>query len=136
VRSAFIGWSIYGVSQALALLRRTNENGEAGCPASPLYAVLTFYLQYPADWNPDTMAAQVASTPAALVRADWHAVASELESVVQQAAAAAHPVPVAVFVDVAVTVEVLGSPAQVPVVQVVVELLEPVGSQFESMVTG
>jgi hypothetical protein len=43
---------------------------------------------------------------------------------------------VVVLVLVTVAVLVLPSPAQVPVVQVVVDALDPVGSQLESMVTG
>jgi hypothetical protein len=64
----------------------------------------------------------------------------------QQADRAAQLAPVAVevavFVDVVVlvfvtvAVPVLPSPAQVPAVQVVVDALDPVGSQLGSMVTG
>ena len=84
-------------------------------PRRCTWVVLICYLQYPADWNPETMAAQTASTPAALVMADWHDVASVPERVAQQAAAAAHPVLVAVAVDVAVavTVEAVQYPAVV-----------------------
>jgi len=114
--------SIYGVSSAKALLRRTNENGEAGFPTSPLSDRLkTRYGQSPADLYVAMNWLHTASV--CPVKAVWHCWATvapaEVASAVQQATAAVQPpvavaVEVAVLVAVAVEVPVLALPAQSP----------------------
>jgi hypothetical protein len=79
-----------------------------GFTASPSnIARCASYGQYPACWNPCTTAAQFASTPAAWVTADWHAVARAPVMAAQQVVSLAQLVPVEVVVVVVVFVFVV-----------------------------